>query len=126
MAESEYVARGRLLVLQRDPNEGGEPERMNRKKVGAPHRYADPVFLAPAAMRRLTGASHGAPEGLARQAPGDDGTPRHALTCGRINVTRRASAWGRSWRRATSAPGDERAVRMAADSPGPQRNDRGE
>ena len=87
---------------------------MNRKKVGAPYRYAEFIFLALAAMRRMTGASHGAPEGLARQVPGDDGTPRHARTCGRINGIKVDIREGM-----VVAPGYKRAVRTAADSLGP-------
>ena len=110
-----------MLVLRRDPNEGGELEKMNRKKVGAPYRYAEPVFLALAATRCLTGASHGALEGLARQALGDDGTPRHARTCRRISGTKAGIRGGM-----VIASSSKRAVRTAADSSGPQRNDRGE
>ena len=94
---------------------------MNRKKAGAPYRYAESLFLALAAIRCLTGASYEALEGLARQAPGDDGTPRHARTCGRINGTKAGIRGGTA-----IAPGSKRAVRMATDSSGLQRNDRGE
>ena len=94
---------------------------MNRKKVGAPYRYPEPVFLALAVMRRLTGASRGALEGLARQASGDDGTPRHARTCGRINGIKAGIRGGM-----VIASSSKRAVRTAADSSGLQRNDRGE
>ena len=94
---------------------------MNRKKVGAPYRYAEPVFLALAATRCLTGASRGALDGLARQALGDDGTPRHARTCRRISGTKAGIRGGM-----VIASGSKRAVRTAADSSGPQRNDRGE
>ena len=121
MAESKYVARGRMLVLQRDPNEGEELEKMNRKKVGAPYRYPEPVFLALAAIRCLTGASYEALEGLARQASGDDGTPRHARTCRRINGIKAGIRGGM-----VIASSSKRAVRMATDSSGLQRNDRGE
>ncbi len=121
MAESKYVARGRMLVLQRDPNVGEELEKMNRKKVGAPYRYPEPVFLALAAMRRTAGASYGALEGLARQAQVDDGTPRHARTCRRINGIKAGIRGGMA-----IASSSKRAVRTAADSSGLQRNDRGE
>ena len=94
---------------------------MNRKKVGAPYRYAEPVFLALAAMRRMTGAPRGAPEGLARQALGDDGTPRRAHTCRRINGTKADIRGGMA-----IASSSKRAVRTAADSSGLRRNDRGE
>ncbi len=121
MAESKCAARGRMLVLRRDPNGGEELEKVNKKKVGAPYRYAESLFLALAAMRRLTGASHGAPGGLARQALGDDGAPRHARTCRRINGTKAGICEGM-----VIAPGGKRAVRTAADSSGLQRNYRGE
>ncbi len=121
MAESKYVARGRLLVLQRDPNEGEELEKMNRKKVGAPYRYPESMFLAMAAIRCLTGASYEALEGLARQALGDDGTPRHAQICRRINGIKVDICEGM-----VIASSSKCAVRMATDSSGLQRNDRGE
>ena len=93
---------------------------MNRKKVGAPHR-PESMFMALAAIRCMTGASCEALEGPARQAPGDDGTPRHARTCGRINGTKAGIREGTA-----IASSSKRAVRTAADSSGPQRNDRGE
>ena len=121
MAESKYVARGRLLVLQRDPNEGEELEKMNRKKVGAPYRYAESMFLAMAAIRCLTGASYEALEGLARQALGDDGTPRHAQICRRINGIKVDICEGM-----VIASSSKCTVRMATDSSGLQQHNRGE
>ena len=121
MAEFKYVARSRLLVLQRDPNEGEELERMNRNKVWAPYRYPESMFLAMAAIRCLTGASHGALEGPARQAPGDDGTPRHARTCRKINGIKVGIRGGM-----VIASSSKRAVRTAADPSGLQPHNRGE
>ena len=94
---------------------------MNRKEAGAPYRYPESPFPALAAVRRMAGASRGAPEGPARQAPGDDCAPRHARTCGRISGTKAGIRGGTA-----IAPGGKRAARTAADSSGPQRNDRGE
>ncbi len=45
-AESKRAARGRMLVLRRDPSEGEELERMDRKNVGAPCRCAEYMFMA--------------------------------------------------------------------------------
>ena len=102
-----------MLALRRDTNEGEGLEKMNRKKVGAPYRRAESIFLDQAAMRRMTGASHGALEGLARQALGDDGTPRHARTCRRINEIKVDIRRGM-----VIASSGKRAVRTAADSSG--------
>ena len=110
-----------MLVPQGDPNGGEELEKVNRKEAGAPYRYAESPFLDLAAARRMTGAPRGAPEGLARQALGDDGTPRRAHTCRRINGTKADIRGGMA-----IASSSKRAVRTAADSSGLRRNDRGE
>ena len=116
-----HAACGRLLVPQGDPNEGEELEKVNRKEAGAPYRHAESPFPALAAARRMAGASRGAPGGPAGQAPGDDCAPRRARTCGRISGTKAGIRGGTA-----IAPGGKRAARAAADSSGPQRNDRGE
>ena len=116
-----HAARGRLLVPQGDPNEGEELEKANRKEAGAPYRHAESPFPALAAARRMAGASRGAPGGPAGQAPGDDCAPRRARTCGKNNGTKAGIRGGTA-----IAPGGKRAARAAADSSGPQRNDRGE
>ena len=79
------------------------------------------MFPAPAAAGRAAGASRGAPEGPARQAPGDGGSPGHARTCGRIDGTKADIRDG-----AAAAPGSKRAARAAAGSSGPRRDGRGE
>ena len=121
MAESKYVARGRLLVLEKDPNAREELEKMNKKKVGAPYRHAESVFMALASIRCMTGASCENLEGLARQALGDDDAPGHAHTCRRINGIKVDIREGM-----VMASGKMRAIRMAAGPSGLRRNDRGE
>ena len=121
MAESKCAARGRLLVLEKDPNAGEELEKVNRKKAGAPCRHAESAFMDLAAVRRMTGASHENLEGLARQAPGDDDAPRHAHTCRKNNGTKADIRGGMAM-----ASSKMRAMRVAAGPSGPQRNDRGE
>ncbi len=120
MAESKYVARGRLLVLEKDPNAGEELKKMNKKKVGAPYRYAESIFMAMAAIRCMTCASYENLEGLARQALGDDDAPRHAHTCRRINGIKVDICEGM-----VMASSKMRTVRMAVDSSGLQRHNRG-
>ena len=111
--DARYVALGRMLVLSRGPDYGGELARANRKKNGAPFRYAESLFLSLAAIRSFCGLSFRVLEGVAAESIGRDDAPGYRQIHRRINgvkVSVRGSV--------VTARGRSGALNMAIDGTG--------
>ena len=50
-----YVKRGQALIIRNDPQKYEEVTGASRNKVGAPFRYAESLFAAPAVVKSMTG-----------------------------------------------------------------------
>ena len=50
-----YVKRGQALIIRDDPQRHEEVTGVSRNKVGAPFRYAESLFMAPAVVKSMTG-----------------------------------------------------------------------
>ena len=83
--DARYVALGRTLVLSKSPDYSDELARANRKKNGAPFRYAESLFLSLAVIRSFCGLSFRVLEGVAAESIGRDGAPGYRQIHRRIN-----------------------------------------
>ena len=80
-----YVERGRMVVLNYDPEWEADVIKANCKKNGAPFQYAEAMFASIATLRSMFQIPYRQLEGMVSEMLGDKNTPSHPTIYRRIN-----------------------------------------
>ena len=117
-----YVKRGQALIIRDDPQRHEEVTGVNRNKVGAPFRYAESLFMAPAVVKSMTGLPYRHLQGMLIETLGGRDSPCYATIYRRfqaLDVKRHDGVF-------IVTGGGTALVRLAVDSTGLKQHNRRE